>query len=177
VDCSIKNLVLNLPLFKNPRFDRIMKISEFPQTTEDAADLLAMARSSRVERKYRKLAAEEAVRQGDIQLQVLSRNASDDTMVGIGDLQVLRHELSKATKKLLEADEDVAVARSMIRMKGLPLEFGSEFGPEYQSHPVNIIPYAISDCGSAGGSGSMCSSDLDQYRMQESEDPERPQVE
>lgn len=146
-----------------------MKISEFPQTIEDAADLLAMARSSRVERKYWKLAAEEAVHQGDVQLQVLSRNASDDTMVGIRDLQVLRHELSKATKKLLEADEDVAVACSMICMKGLPLEF---VGPEYQSHPVNSIPYAISDCGSAGGSGSMCSSDLDQYRMQESEDPQ-----
>ena len=62
-----------------------------------------------------------------VKLQVLKRKIPEDQAMnqGIEDLEGLQSELTKAIEELSDADEDVGIVRALVRMKGLPLKFGS----------------------------------------------------
>jgi hypothetical protein len=105
-----------------------LAIPNFPETPEDAADLLNLVRSSREECNHRKLAVELAVHQIAIQLKVLQRKSFSDSSVATttNDLQALQQELSELDEELMNADEEVGVIRGLINRKGLPVEFYPE---------------------------------------------------
>jgi hypothetical protein len=117
---------------QNPRLRRILMLPNFPETAEDAASLLDIARGRREECHCLKLAAEHAVRQSRIELQLISRQTTNDSEVHqvVGHLQTLQGDLEKSQIELSNADDDVGGVRSLIRRKGFPVEFGvGNWGP------------------------------------------------
>jgi len=100
-------------------------LPDFPDTAEEAADLLGIARSSREERSCLKLATEHAVHQGARELQALNRRHPDPQIVesSLEDLKTLQEELATTSAHLVESDREIGVVRSLITHKGLPLHF------------------------------------------------------
>ena len=122
----------HLLMSQNPRLRRILMLPNFPETAEDAASLLDIARGRREECHCLKLAAEHAVRQCRIELQLTSRQTTNDSEVHqvVGHLQTLQGDLEKSQIELSNADDDVGGVRSLIRRKGFPVEFGpGNWGP------------------------------------------------
>jgi hypothetical protein len=130
-----------------------LKIPDFPETSEDAADLLNLVRSSREERNHRKLAVEYAANQTAIQLKVLKRKTSSNSSVATAtsDLRALQHELSKLDEELLEADQDVGVVRGLISEKGLPVAFYPN--ALYNRRDLDVDPDSMFDYDSSDGDG------------------------
>jgi hypothetical protein len=115
--------------FQNIRIKRLLQLPDFPDTAEEAADLLGIARSSREERSCRKLATEHAVHQGARELQALNRRHPDLQIIesSLEDLKTLQEELAATSAHLVESDREIGVVRSLITHKGLPLHFESPY--------------------------------------------------
>ena len=120
---------MNLPFFEDARLAYLLDITEFPETAEDAANILALARASMDERKYHKLAAQLAIQQVMLLLRVVRRKGGDEQQQQ-GDLPKLYSDLASASRSLTDAHRDVGLVSSVVRRKG----FALEYGPEYHGH-------------------------------------------
>jgi hypothetical protein len=91
---------------QNPRIKRLLQLPNFPDSAEEAADLLRIARSSREESSCRKLATKHAVRQGARELQALTRRHPDLPIVrrSMEDLKILHEELKTMSARLARLD-------------------------------------------------------------------------
>ena len=120
---------MNLPLFEDARLAHLLDMTGFPETAEDAANILALARASRDERKCHKVAARLAIQQVMILLQVVRRKGGDEQRQQ-GDLPKLHSDLANASRSLSDAHHDIGLVSSIVRRKG----FALEYGPEYHGH-------------------------------------------
>ena len=144
---SVRSVVLDdgptLTTYQNPRIARLFRVPNFPQTAEDAADLLTIARLSSDERSHRRSAVEDAVKQGVRELQALMRQNSSTPIITecLEEIATLKNELVTASTELGVAEEEIGVVRSLICQKALPLhfEFSPSGDPEYQSSSENIV--------------------------------------
>ena len=98
-----------------------MQLPEFPKTLEDAEDLLNLIRSSQEECQHRKSAAEHAVYQVTVQIQVLQRHKPASMDQSVTTLRILEQELAKVSGDLLDADVQLGAIRSLVRSKGFPV--------------------------------------------------------
>jgi hypothetical protein len=121
---SMTELIHLLTFCQNSYWDQLSRLEDFPETPEDAQDLLSIARCDREACNHRKLAVEHAVQRTITHLKVLKRKTPSDEYANLltGDLQELYQELLKLDDELLEADKNVGAVRSTLGRKGLPVE-------------------------------------------------------
>ena len=100
-----------------------MEIDHFPETAEDAADILNVVRSNREACNHRKLAAEHAVHQTIVHLKVLMCKASSTEAMELlqKDLRKLYKKLLVLDKGILEADQKIGAVRTILGQRGLPV--------------------------------------------------------
>jgi hypothetical protein len=103
----------------------LLDIPHFPETEDDARNLLNFVRSQREECEFRKHALEAAVHQCVLQLQVFQQKPSPQlTIQRLADLDIRREALTRATEALLQAEGRIGAVRGLIHAKSLPLIFG-----------------------------------------------------
>jgi hypothetical protein len=112
----------------------------FPQTHEDAANVLSLARASRDQQKCRKLDLRLELHQVVVRQKVMNRRGGDEPQgQDNGNLQILYRQLSEVNEKLAEAEQDIGLIRFVIRKRGFPLEFGIEYhGAIGKSIPADV---------------------------------------
>jgi predicted XRE-type DNA-binding protein len=101
-----------------------LEIPGFPETEDDAKNTLSFVRSQREECEHLKSAAEAAVHQCILQLQICQQTVSEQlTIQRISDLARRRNNLVRATEALLQAERRIGHVRTLLRTKGLPVVF------------------------------------------------------
>ena len=127
----------------------VLDIPDFPKTSEDAEDLMIIARSSREECNSRKDAAAHAVTKHATTFKVLQRESpSFGSSPAAEDLQTLREELSEWEGRLSAAEYDIGTVRSILSKKGLPI-------------PLYTTPHAPDGQLSAGGNAAVFDDESD----------------
>ena len=119
----------------------LLNIPGFPQTEQDAENILRFVRSQRDECQLTKDAAEQSVHQCILHLQILQRNPRDTndlTVLRLADLDRCREVLAQAEEALGAADLRVGAVRTLLRRKALPLIFTHE--TEFQGFPPRTRP-------------------------------------
>ena len=114
----------------------LLNLPGFPQTEQDAENILRFVRSQRDECLLIKDAAEQSVHQCILQLQILQRNAgasNDVTILGLADLERRREALARAEDTLAAADLRVGAVRTLLRRNALPLVFSDD--AEFRGFP------------------------------------------
>ena len=123
----------------------LLNIPGFPQTDQDAENILRFVRSQRDECQLTKDAAEQSVHQCILHLQILQRNPSDPNVITLRlvDLERRREALTQAIDALAAADLRVGAVRTLLRRKALPLVFPID--AEFRGFPPR--PYSTVDNG------------------------------
>jgi hypothetical protein len=114
----------------------LLNLPGFPETEQDAENILRFVRSQRDECLLIKDAAEQSVHQRILQLQILQRNAGDSnnvTILGLADLERRREALARAEDTLAAADLRVGAVRTLLRGNALPLVFPND--AEFRGFP------------------------------------------
>jgi hypothetical protein len=114
----------------------LLNLPEFPQTEQDAENILRFVRSQRDECQLIKDAAEQSVHQCILRLQILQRNAgdtNDTTILGLADLERRREALALAEDTVAAADLRVGAVRTLLRRNALPLVFPND--AEFRGFP------------------------------------------
>jgi len=105
--------------------DVLLRLPGFPQTDEDAENILRFVRSQRDECRLTKEAAEQALHQCILQIQVLQRTPDtyNATVLRLADLERRQETLAQAEEALAAAELRVGAVRDLLRRKVLPLIF------------------------------------------------------
>ena len=118
------------PLFEDSYLAEVFETEGFPDTVEESANAIALARTSRELRRCYKVAVQLAMRKTVLLLQILKRHdyrSQERREKATTRLLKLRNTLETATSKLSNADRDVGLISSFVRRKGFPVEFGAEY--------------------------------------------------
>jgi hypothetical protein len=116
--------------------DELLKMPRFPQTEQDAKNLLRFVRSQRDECQRMREAAEQSVHQCILHLQILQRDSGGTNNVTIrrlADLECRRKALAKAEQTRDAAALRVGDVRALLRDKDLPLVFPND--TEFRGFP------------------------------------------
>ena len=125
--CSHLNMCAHLSS-QDPLLAEVFDSPGFPETIEESANVLALARTTRDLRKCHKLAVQLAIRRIVVLLQILKRQDNLERRAkAAARLLKLQNGLETATLKLFHADRDVGLVSSVVRKKGFPVEFARDY--------------------------------------------------
>ena len=104
---------------QNPYLNQVLNIPGFPESPEEADDLLSIAHSWRGQWNCYKLGAEHAVHQMNIFTKALQRQSCT---MDEGERLLTLRQLDRVRRELLKADAELGAARGFLRSKSLPIK-------------------------------------------------------
>ena len=126
---SLVNFKAHLYIFlQNPRIACLLQAPGFPETEEDAANILTIVRHHYALHENRRDAASFAITLSRLEQQIWHRSPpGGEELTPADDLEILQQQYSWASKELTKACMDIGRIRSVIRRKGLPMSLSLEY--------------------------------------------------